>query len=523
MIFRGPYPDVTIPEIPLTQFVLEHAAALGDKPALIEGPTGRVISYATLAESINRVSASLAARGFAKGDVLGIVSSNIPEYAIMFHGVAQLGGIVTPINPLYTEHEIGHQLQDGGARFLVAGEQFLEKARLAAQAANIKELFVFGEAEGATPFSSLLASDGQFSIPEINPREDLLALPYSSGTTGLAKGVMLTHHNLVSNLCQMEGMDYFNEEDTLLCVLPMYHIYGLMVVLNMGLRRGTTMVTLPRFDLEQFLQMTERHRVTMAHIVPPIILALSNSPLVENYDLSSLHTIFSGAAPLSDSLTRVCMERLNCKIRQGYGMTETSPVTHSSPSDPALVKFGSVGVCAPATECKIVDLESGAALGHRQEGEICVRGPQVMKGYLNRPEATARTIDAEGWLHTGDVGFADEEGHFFIVDRAKELIKYKGFQVAPAELEALLLTHPAVADAAVIPIPDDEAGEIPKAYIVLKGAAAADEILAFVSTRVAPFKKVRLLEFIDKIPKSASGKILRRVLIEAERARLKSA
>jgi acyl-CoA synthetase (AMP-forming)/AMP-acid ligase II len=236
-----------------------------------------------------------------------------------------------------------------------------------------------------------------------------------------------------------------------------------------------------------------------------------------------LHTIFSGAAPLSDSLTNACSERLNCRIRQGYGMTETSPVTHSSPADPSLVKFGSVGVCAPATECKIVDLESGATLGHRQEGEICVRGPQIMKGYLNRPEATARTIDAEGWLHTGDVGFADEDGHFFIVDRAKELIKYKGFQVAPAELEALLLTHPAVADAAVIPIPDDEAGEIPKAYVVLNGDAAADEILAFVSTRVAPFKKIRLLEFIDKIPKSPSGKILRRVLIEAERARLKSA
>lgn len=200
-------------------------------------------------------------------------------------------------------------------------------------------------------------------------------------------------------------------------------------------------------------------------------------------------------------------------------MTETSPVTHSSPADPAQVKFGSVGVCAPNTECKIVDLETGAALGRNKAGELCVRGPQVMKGYLNRSEATAHTIDAEGWLHTGDVGYADNDDHFFIVDRAKELIKYKGFQVAPAELEAILLTHPSVADAAVIPIPDEEAGEIPKAYVVLKADAEAEEILAFVATRVASFKKIRLIEFIDKIPKSASGKILRRVLREIERAR----
>jgi acyl-CoA synthetase (AMP-forming)/AMP-acid ligase II len=520
MIFRGPYPDVTIPSVALTPFVLQHAQERGDKPALIEGPTGRVITYSGLAQSVRRVAASLAARGFKKGEVLGILSSNIPEYAIMFHGVALLGGVVTPVNPLYTEHEIGLQLQDAGARFLIAGEQFVDKAREAAGAANIEELFVFGEAEGATPFSSLIESDGAVPAVEINPREDLVALPYSSGTTGLPKGVMLTHQNLVANLCQMDGLDYFKENDTLICVLPLFHIYGLMVILNMGLYKGATIVTMPRFDLEQFLRVVQQHAVTMAHVVPPIVLALCNSPIVADYDLSRLHTIFSGAAPLSDPLTKVCIERLRCEVRQGYGMTETSPVTHSSPADPAQVKFGSVGLCAPNTECKIVDLETGTAVGRNQEGELCVRGPQVMKGYLNRPEATAHTIDAEGWLHTGDVGYADNDGHFFIVDRAKELIKYKGFQVAPAELEAILLTHPAVADAAVIPIPDDEAGEIPKAYVVLKTAAEAEEILAFVAARVASFKKIRLIEFTDKIPKSASGKILRRVLVEAERARL---
>jgi acyl-CoA synthetase (AMP-forming)/AMP-acid ligase II len=277
-----------------------------------------------------------------------------------------------------------------------------------------------------------------------------------------------------------------------------------------------------RFDLELFLQAVQKYGVTMAHIVPPIVLALSKSPLVDNYDLPKLRTIFSGAAPLDESLTRACMTRLTCDIRQGYGLTETSPVTHSSPADQSQVKFGSVGTPAPSTECKVIDLATGAALGPNQEGEVCVRGPQIMKGYLNRPEATAQTIDPDHWLHTGDVGYADEDGHFFIVDRAKELIKYKGFQVPPAELEALLLTHPCVLDAAVIPLPDEEAGEVPKAFVVLKGEASPQEIMDFVAGRVAPHKRIRALEFIDKIPKSASGKILRRMLVQSDRERKKA-
>ena len=525
MIFRGPFPQVTIPEIPVTAFVLQHAKERGDKPALIDGPSGRTIKYSELADQISRVAASLWKRGFKKGEVFGILSPNLPEYAIAFHAVASLGGILSPVNPLYTEHEIAHQLKDAGARFLVTVPQFLEKATAAAREANIEELFIFDETgvvvEGATLFSSLLESDGQFPEVDINPREDLVALPYSSGTTGLPKGVMLTHYNLVANMCQMEGLDYFTENDTLICVLPLFHIYGLVVVLNMGLYQGSTIVTVPRFELEPFLQLLQDHGVTLAHLVPPIVLALSKNPVVDNYDLSKLQTIFCGAAPLDEHLTRACMQRLGCDVRQGYGMTETSPVTHSSPADPEQVKFGSVGVPAPNTECKVVDLETGASLGHNKEGEVCVRGPQIMKGYLNRPEATAATVDSEGWLHTGDIGYADNDGHFFIVDRAKELIKYKGFQVPPAELEAVLLTHPAVADAAVIPCQDEEAGEIPKAFVVLKGEATAEELMDFVAEKVAPYKKIRLLEFIDKIPKSASGKILRRVLVQQERERKK--
>ncbi|HEX8852849.1 MAG TPA: AMP-binding protein, partial [Pyrinomonadaceae bacterium] len=383
--------------------------------------------------------------------------------------------------------------------------------------------------EGATPFASLLqASADDLPQVEIDPGEDVVALPYSSGTTGVAKGVMLTHRNLVSNLCQFEGAGFAWCDDTLVCVLPMFHIYGLVAILNYGLYCGATIVTLPRFELEQVLGVMQDYKVTTAHLVPPVVLALAKHPVIDSYDLSSVKTVFSGAAPLGAELSQACCERLGCTIIQGYGMTETSPVTHLTNHE--RTKHGSVGLPVGHTECKIVCLETGATLGPGAEGEICIRGPQVMKGYLNKPEATAQTIDTEGWLHTGDIGYADPEGFFFIVDRAKELIKYKGFQVAPAELEALLLAHPRVADAAVIPSPDEEAGEIPKAFVVLKngnGATngdaahdedAAEELISYIAARVAPHKKIRLVEFVEQIPKSPAGKILRRVLVQRERA-----
>jgi acyl-CoA synthetase (AMP-forming)/AMP-acid ligase II len=522
MIFRGPYPDVTIPEVSLTDFIFPSPAELKDKPALIDGPTSRIFTYSQFEDAVRRVAASLAKRGFKKGDVFGIFSTNCPEYAVVFHAVAMLGGINTTLNPLYTAEEAAHQLRDAGAKFLVTAPYFIEKARAASEQSKIEELFVFDKAEGATPFASLLESDGDVPSVKITPREDLVALPYSSGTTGLPKGVMLTHYNLVANMKQMDGLEYFHRDDTLLCVLPLFHIYGLVVVLNMGLRQGATIVTMPRFDLEQFLGLIQQYRVTLSHIVPPIVLKLAKDPIVDKFDLSSLTMMFSGAAPLGPELTRECTERIKCGIRQGYGMTETSPVTHSSPVDTSKMKPGSVGPPAPNTECKLVDPATGVELGPNQEGEVCVRGPQIMKGYLNNLEATAHTIDTDNWLHTGDIGYADEDGHFYIVDRVKELIKYKGFQVAPAELEAILLTHSAVADTAVIPVPDDEAGEVPKAYVVLKGEAGAEALMEFVAARVAPHKKIRAVEFVEVIPKTPSGKILRRVLVQKERAKVAS-
>ncbi|PYS29237.1 MAG: 4-coumarate--CoA ligase family protein, partial [Acidobacteria bacterium] len=300
MIFRGPYPDVTIPEVSLTDFIFGSFAEIKDKPALIDGSTGRMVTYKQFESAVRRTAASLSQRGFKKGDVFGIFSPNCPEYAIAFHAVAMLGGVNTTLNPLYTAEEAACQLKDSRAKLLVTAPLFIEKARVAAHASMIEELFVFGEAEGVTSFDSLL-----------------------------------THYNLVANMCQMDWLDYFSRDDTLLCVLPLFHIYGLVVVLNMGLHLGATIVTMPRFDLEQFLGLIQKYRVTLSHIVPPIVLKLAKDPSVEKYDLSSLKMIFSGAAPLGPELSHECMQRIGCGIRQGYGMTETSPVTHSSPADPA--------------------------------------------------------------------------------------------------------------------------------------------------------------------------------------------
>jgi acyl-CoA synthetase (AMP-forming)/AMP-acid ligase II len=343
---------------------------------------------------------------------------------------------------------------------------------------------------------------------------------YSSGTTGFPKGVMLTHANLVANICQLQPHMRVTEADVMINAMPFFHAAGWVILFHMGLYNGCAIVTLPRFELEPFLTAVQQYRVTRTLLVPPVVVALAKQPIVDQYDLSSLRTILVGAAPLGASVAQACAERIGCLVQQIYGLTETSPATHCNPEDPARNKAAAVGPCVPNTECAVMDIVSGAELGPGEHGELWIRGPQVMRGYLNQPEATANAIDAQGWFHTGDIGYADDDGYFYIVDRLKELIKYNAYQVAPAELEAVLLAHPAIADAAVIPVPDEQAGEAPKAFVVLKGEVTPDEILAYVAARVAPYKKVRHVEITDQIPKTASGKILRRVLVERERARL---
>ena len=301
----------------------------------------------------------------------------------------------------------------------------------------------------------------------------------------------------------------------MLGMLPFFHIYGMVVIMNLALHAGATVVTMARFEIEQFLEVLQKYRVTFAPIVPPVVLALAKHPLVENYKLTSLRILFSGAAPLRANVAAAAGARLGCKVFQGYGLTETSPVTHGMRVGSHANKPASIGPPVPNTEVRVVNVETGADCGPNEEGEIWVRGPQVMKGYLNQPEATAATIDRDGWLHTGDIGYADDDGSFFIVDRLKELIKYKGMQIAPAELEAVLLGHPGIADAAVIPLADDEAGQVPKAFVVPRGDITPADIMTYVAERVAPYKKLRSVEMIDQIPKSPSGKILRRVLVAA--------
>ena len=527
MIIRSTSPDVAIPNVTITDFVLRQTARLADKPALIDGPTGRTLTYGALADGIRRAATALSRRGFKKGDVFAIYSPNLPEYAIVFHAVASLGGIVTTVNPLYTADELAKQLSDCKARLLITVPMFLDKAKEAAAKTGVEEVYVFGVADGARPFSELLDAPPTPPPVAINPADDVVVLPYSSGTTGLPKGVMLTHRNLVANLCQcqaMENWECFGEGDTVLAALPYFHIYGMVVIMKLGLANGATIVSLPRFDFQEFLAAVQKYRMTVLPLVPPIVLALVKSPLVSQFDLSSVRLVFSGAAPLGEEIARELSKKLGCPVTQGYGMTEASPVTHLSPTRNAVLKPGSVGRVVPSTEVKLVDPDTGAEVGHNQPGELLMRGPQIMKGYLDRPAETADAIDEDRWYHTGDVGYVDDDGWFFIVDRTKELIKYKGMQVAPAELEALLATHPAVLDAAVVRRADEEAGEVPKAFVVLKPdetskATSADQLMAWVAGKVAPHKRIRHLEFIDAIPKSASGKILRRVLVDMEKQR----
>ena len=413
---------------------------LADKPAIIDGPTGRTQTFAELKEGIQLVAGALAERGFGVGSTLGLMAPNIPEYATFFHGAALAGGTVTTINPTYTAGEVKHQLVDSGATILVTISMFLDVAREAAEGTSVTEIVSIDPVEGVPSLFDFLGSPPLTEQVAVDTANTPVVLPYSSGTTGKSKGVILSHDNLTANIEQCKHVLSYGADDVALAILPFFHIYGMQVLMNGLLANGCTIVTMPRFDLEQALTMIQDHEVSWFFAVPPIVLALAKHPMVDDYNTDSLNVIFSGAAPLSGELGEEAATRLGCSVVQGYGMTELSPVSHAT--IPGQGKPGSSGVTVSNTECRIVDLE-GNDLGVDEDGELWVRGPQVMKGYLNNDEATAMTIDEDGWLHTGDVAHIDSDGHIFIVDRIKELIKYKGFQVPPAELEGLLLTHPA--------------------------------------------------------------------------------
>lgn len=502
MIYTSPFPPIPLTGESITERVLRGLGDDPDRVVLIDGPSGREMTAGALEEGIRRLAGGLRARGIGKGDVVAILAPNCPDYAVVFHGVAFAGATVTTINPTYTAPEVAHQLKDSGARLLVTIPAFLETAR----AAFAGEIVVIGEAEGATPLASLLGEPLQAQVP-VDAAADVVVLPYSSGTTGLPKGVRLTHRNLVANVDQCLVVIGCDPGEWSVGFLPFFHIYGQTVLMNMHLAAGAGVVTMPRFELQQFLTLVAQHRTPTLFSAPPVAVALAKHPMVEGFDLSGVERFFSGAAPLGGDVGEAVAARIGCVSVQGYGMTEMSPVSHATPRGRA--KSGSVGVTLPSTECRIV--VDGRDAGPGEAGELWVRGPQVMAGYHNRPEATAEVL-VDGWLKTGDLAEVDGEGWVFIRDRLKELIKVKGFQVAPAEVEAVLLTCPMVKDAAVRGIPDDEAGEVPVAFVVPAEGADEAEIRAHLAGQLAHYKLPKRISFIEAIPKSASGKILRRML-----------
>ncbi len=510
IIHTSPLPDVEIPDQSITDCVFASVADRADEVAITDGVSSSY-TFSELHTAVRSLGGGLSSRGVGPGTTVAILAPNVPEYAIVFHGIALAGGTVTTINPTYGPDEVRHQLTDAGASWLVTIPMFLETARNASAGTGVEQIVVMGEAEGTIPLASLFGPPID-QVP-VDYAEHVVVLPYSSGTTGLPKGVMLTHRNLVANIAQMEYTFVPSEGEVALAVLPFFHIYGMQVLMNMLLAFGVRVVTMPRFDMIRALELVQEQRITRFFAVPPMVLGLAKHPVVDDFDLSSIKQIFSGAAPLGADLAAAAAARVGCEVVQGYGMTELSPVSHCTPE--GQFRPGTSGVTISNTEIRVVDPDSGDDLDVGGRGELLVRGPQVMKGYLNNPEATAETLDADGWLHTGDVAIVDEENHVSIVDRIKELIKYKGFQVPPAELEAVLVTHPSVADAAVIGIPDEEAGELPKAFVTLAPGAAEPtlaDLQDHVAGHLATYKQVRLLEVLEAIPKSASGKILRREL-----------
>lgn len=507
-----------IPEVTLPEYVLGQALQRGSKRALVDAATGAALTYAELATAVGEVSAGLAARGVGPGDVLALCAPNSIDFVLAYLAATSAGAVVTTVNPLWTEAEIGRQLRQCGARWLVSTADLLAgKLRALVRDTGIAEAFAIGVRADreATPFDALrLGSAPATAAPPTaaGSVSDAAFLLSSSGTTGLPKIVVLTHRNLVASLCQTRLVHKVTADDVVIAALPLFHIFGLQISMNLALLEGATVVILPRFDLAAFFRAVEVYRATRAELVPPMVLGLAASDLIDSHDVSSLRVLTSGAAPLGADLARACAQRIGCRVKQAYGLTEIAGGSHIAPDD-GPDRPDSIGPALPGVECRVADSKSGAEAGTGAPGELLIRTPGTMRGYLGDPEVTAATVDSAGWLHTGDIVTVDDNGWYFVADRVKELIKYKGLSIAPAELEGLLLTHPAVADAAVVRHPDQAAGEVPKAYLVLRDAVSEQELMDWVAERVAPYKRVRLVEFTDSIPKSPSGKILRRLLV----------
>lgn len=502
------------PVQPVTDDLVASAARHPHKVAFIDGVSGAEYTFAEILTAARRLGRHLQDAGVGIGDRVGIVATNSPEWAVVFLGTLFAGGTVTTLNPLYTEREIAEQFKDSTPKAVFVVE---------ATAPSVKA--VWGDAPNfhLTNEVWVLATEaaGEAHPVAFDPMTQIAVLPYSSGTTGAPKGVMLSHYNLTSNVRQTLGSGLIDGYSVMVNFLPFFHIYGMAVLMLPGIASGATQITMPAFDPKRFLEIVTQYEATNLFMVPPALLALANSDA--STTMTSVRYIMSGAAPLPLDIARRVAERFDVTVVQGYGMTEASPVTHISLL--GRDKEGTVGPPVADTRQKVVDLDTNATLALGEIGELLVSGPQVMQGYYGQPDATAESIltDDEGrWLRTGDIVTMDVDGYVTIHDRAKEMIKYKGYQIAPAELEALIMEHPDVADVAVIPKDSGTAdGEFPKAFVVRRADTDLDAaaVMAHVTAVVAPYKKVREVEFVDSIPKNPSGKILRRELKAQERAR----
>jgi long-chain acyl-CoA synthetase len=518
-------PRLTYPEIPYGAMLDRPVTLYPEREAVAFKDVS--LTFRELEGLVNAFANALRGLGIGRGDRVCLFMTNRPEYVVAFYALARVGAVSSPMNPSYKEREVAYQLADAQAVAVVVQQDLLPIVRaVRGEVPRLKHVIVVGPGAAAAPdvlrFADLVAATTTARPPALDiPGDELLVLPYSSGTTGLPKGVLLSHKVFLSNNIQFMSAIRATDTDTFMVFLPFYHIYGLMLM-GGAVHGGTRMVVMERFDMVECLQRIVEQRVTIVFVVPPILLALANRPDIGKVDWSSVKMFMVGAAPVAPELARRVTELTGVKVVQGYGLTEAGPVTHLNPvHDDTLLTLDTGGMPVNDTEQKVVDLESGEReLAAGEVGEILVRGPQVMLGYWNAPEATAAAL-RDGWLYTGDIGRIDDQGYLTITDRKKEMIKYKGFGIAPAEIEALLFEHPGVADCAVIGKPDPEAGEVPKAFVVLKDRTlTADALLGWARGRLAGYKTLHEIALVDAIPKTASGKILRRVLKEEERRRL---
>nr|CAG8566763.1 13537_t:CDS:10 [Entrophospora candida] len=531
-IFKSELPDLIIPNVDLYHHVISNPNSIPDtKPIYIDGLTNKSITFGEFKSFTKKFASGLKSIGFKPGEVLAIVSPNHIHYPIASLGTIAFGGAVTTANPNYTVDELTYQLTDSKASIIVAHPSTLPIVLKAANNVKIptSKIFVFDENEdldhGIRTFISLFKDDDDDSAiihytTEEEVKSTVAYLCYSSGTTGRQKGVETTHYNMVANIEQVYHFEKFTPD--LAFLGPLYHIFALHFIIHQALYSGASAIILSKFDINSFCHAIQDHKINIIYVVPPIVLKLVKDPAVDNYDLTSLKFLFCAAAPLSEELSNMFSNKFGTPLKQGYGLTETTPIITMDRTDD--ITIGSSGILVANMEAKIID-ESGKELGINEQGELCVRGPNVMKGYLNNKQATKECIGKDGFFRTGDVAFINENGKIFLVDRIKELIKYKGSQVAPAELESVLLTNPIISDAAVVGIySEQDATELPVAYVVLQNLPPDHQqtkklIQDHVAEKVAPHKKLRGgVYIIDKIPKSPSGKILRKDL----RERLKS-